>query len=108
MGGALPYLRAGALGLVIDDTALRALTALARALASERRRAREMMRAFAVALALVTAPGQRRAPVTRQTGADRHLVDHFALGVLPARARLTCGFCVQLRGATMSILFFSP
>lgn len=53
------YLRTGALGLVIDDSAFRALSALAGAFAFVRRRAREMMRTLIVALALVTAPAQR-------------------------------------------------
>lgn len=79
---------------MINDIALGVLAALARVLAPERRRAREMVRALAVALALVTTPGQGRAPVTRQASADRHLVDHLALGVLPARAGLAGGFYV--------------
>jgi len=75
-----------------DDLALRVLAALAWALASVRRRAREMLRAFAVALALVTTSGQGRASVTRHTRADWHFVDHFALGIHPTWARLTGGF----------------
>lgn len=51
------YFRAGALCLMMDDLALRVLAALARALASVRRRAREMMRTVAVAIALVTTSG---------------------------------------------------
>lgn len=55
-----------------------------------------MMRALAVALALVTTTGQGRTSVTRQTSADRHLVDHLALGVLSAWARLAGSFCIAI------------
>lgn len=88
------YFRAGAFRLVMDNLALRVLAALARALASVRRRARKMLRTLAVALALVTTPGQGRASVTRQTRADWYLVDHLALGVPSAWARLTGGFYI--------------
>jgi len=75
-----------------DDLALRVLAALAWALASVRRRARKVLRAFAVALALVTTSGQGRTSVTRQTRADWHFVDHFALSIHPTWARLTGSF----------------
>lgn len=52
------YFWAGAPRLVIDDFALRVVAALARALAFVRGRARKVMRALAIAVALVTTPGQ--------------------------------------------------
>jgi hypothetical protein len=51
------YFRAATLRLMMDDLALRVLAALARALASVRRRAREMRRTLAIAIALVPTSG---------------------------------------------------
>lgn len=66
-----------------------------------------MMGTLAVALALVTTPDQGRASVTRQTSADRHLVDHLALSVLSARARFTGGFyIVNLNSVGENLIFF--
>jgi hypothetical protein len=43
----------------------------------------------------VSAPGKRRTDVTRQAGTYGHVVDHFALGILTARAGVALFFCKQ-------------
>lgn len=79
---------------MVHDLAFRVLSAFAGALASERRRTSEMLRALAIVLALVTTPSQRRTSVTLQTSADWHLVDHLALCILSARTWFASGFYI--------------
>jgi len=54
----ISYFRTSAFCLMIDDLALRAHAALARTLASVRRRAREVLRTLTVTVTLVTTPSQ--------------------------------------------------
>lgn len=54
-----------------------------------------MTRTLVVALAFVTAAGQRGACVPWQTAADSHLIDHLAFCVQAARIRLAGGLRIS-------------
>lgn len=80
---------------MINHLALSVRSALARTFAPEVRRASEVAGTLAVALAFVTATGQRGACVPWQTAADSHLIDHLAFCVQSTRIRFAGGLRIS-------------